>query len=172
MKKINQLIFIILTMLCSLANAELIDDSSQVNPLISLRSLATGVPLNNQQFQDDRKFVWQISEIFPEQSDLRQAGLTQFRAVNTNRCLYSIQNRIITASCDPQDNGSLWQIIPTQLGGVQVKSLRVGKCLSAGNSYDDFILAPCQEDESRVASVKLLWVFAPAAVNASLVPIL
>lgn len=171
MNKIKQLLIGILTTLCSLSHAELIDDSSQVNPLISLRSLATGVPLNNQQFQDDNKFVWQIREVLPTQTNLKQAGLTQFRAVNTARCLYNIKNRIITASCDPQDNGSLWQIIPTQLGGVQIKSLRAGKCLSAGKSYDDFILAPCQEDERRMVSIKLLWVFAPAAVKATLVPI-
>ncbi|RIY32866.1 hypothetical protein CKF54_04010 [Psittacicella hinzii] len=147
--------------------SSLILEQTQVNPLISLRSLATGVPLNNQVLAGDDKYVWQISEVMPQG---KTAGLTQFKVPGTARCLYTLQGRIISANCDPFDNGSLWQVIPTTLGGVQIKSVRAQMCLSAGTSYDDFTLAPCQEDERTLVPLKLLWVFAPAAVNATLVP--
>lgn len=151
--------------------AVLIEDSVQLNPFISLRSLETGVPLENGQFQDEQKTLWVIQEVLPQQSALpAQAGLTQFKVPTLPRCLYSIQDRIIVASCDAFDPGSLWQIIPTSLGGVQIKSLRTGKCLSAGDSYDDFRFAPCQEEERKPVSVKLQWILAPGAVNATLVP--
>ncbi|URL01649.1 hypothetical protein L4F91_09015 [Avibacterium sp. 20-126] len=168
---------IILSLICySLcANAEpstLIDDETQVNPLISLRSLETGVPLPNQQYTDMRNQQWIISEVLPSETSLTKSGLTQFRAIGFPRCLYSIQNRFITANCDPRDNGSLWQLIPSTLGGVQIKSVRTELCLSAGQSYSDYQFAPCQEDENKPVSTKLLWILAPAAMPASLSPAL
>ncbi|OBX05989.1 hypothetical protein QV06_00080 [Gallibacterium genomosp. 3] len=149
----------------------IIDDTTQVNPLITLRSLATGSPLTNGQYEDERNLAWIISEALPQQTLFsNQSGLTQFRAPDLQRCLYTIQNRLITANCDTFDSGSLWRIIPTKMGGVQIKSLRNNLCLSAGNSYSDFRLANCQESETQKASVKLLWLFSPAAINASLSP--
>lgn len=152
-------------------DATLTDDSTQVNPLITLRSLATGSPLINGQYEDERNLTWIISEVLPSQTFFQNiAGITQFRVPGLSRCLYTIQNRIIAANCDPLDSGSLWKIIPSSKGGVQVKSLRNNLCLSAGASHSDFRLASCQEVETEQTSVKLLWIFAPAAVNASLSP--
>lgn len=150
--------------------ADFIDDMEQVNPLISLRSIETGVPLANNQYQDERNLQWIISEVSPTQSTSKRAGMTQFRVPNLERCLYTIQNRLIVASCDPQDFGSLWKIIPTVLGGVEIKSMRTNTCLSAGNGYSDYKLAPCQENENIRVSPKLLWFFAPAVMPAKLSP--
>lgn len=148
-----------------------IEDVTQVNPLISLRSLETGVPLRNGQYKDDRDFQWIMSEVAPTQTLLKNnIGLTQFKAPDLPRCLYTIQERLITASCDPLDNGSLWRIIPSTLGGVQIKSLRNGLCLSAGDSYSDFRLAECQEIENQTVPIQRLWIFAPPAMPASLAP--
>ncbi|MFC0309193.1 hypothetical protein ACFFHK_05655 [Gallibacterium trehalosifermentans] len=154
-----------------ISKSDLIDDTIQVDPLITLRSLATGSPLTNGQFPDERNLTWIIREVLPKSTLFHtSSGLTQFKVPNLERCLYTIQNRIITANCDSFDSGSLWKIIPTVKGGVQIKSLRSEMCLSAGNSYSDFRLAPCQEDPNKNTSVKLLWIFSPAAINASLSP--
>ncbi|QLD65637.1 hypothetical protein [Avibacterium paragallinarum] len=133
-------------------DAELIDDMVQVNPLISLRSLETGVPLINGQYKDQRNFQWIISEVPASETTFKKAGLTQFRVPGLERCLYTIQNRLISESCDPKDAGSLWVIIPTVLGGVEIKSMRTNTCLSAGRKYNDYRLAPCQENEKVTVS--------------------
>ncbi|MFQ1014233.1 hypothetical protein [Avibacterium paragallinarum] len=151
-------------------DAELIDDMVQVNPLISLRSLETGVPLINGQYKDQRNFQWIIREVPESETTFKKAGLTQFSVPGLERCLYTIQNRLISASCDPKDAGSLWVIIPTVLGGVEIKSMRTNTCLSAGRKYNDYRLAPCQENEKITVSPKLLWFFSPASMPAKLSP--
>lgn len=152
-------------------SASLVDDTTQVNRLLTLRNIATGELLRNNQYEDERNLIWIIEEVPPEKTFFQtSSGITQFHTPDLPRCLYTIQNRIITANCDPLDAGSLWQIIPTTKGGVEIKSLRSGQCLSAGDSRLDFRLENCAEDPEQPASVKLLWVFAPAAINTSLSP--
>ncbi|CAM3867259.1 hypothetical protein ACLS0F_06395 [Avibacterium endocarditidis] len=152
------------------AEADFVDDMEQVDPLISLRSIETGVPLKNGQYNDDRNLQWIIREVLASDTILKQAGMTQFKVPGLNRCLYTIQNRLISASCDAKDTGSLWKIIPTELGAVEIKSMRTNTCLSAGKSHSDYRLAPCQENEAVRTSPKLLWFFAPAVMPAKLSP--
>lgn len=172
----TSLIVVLMSLMSSLVwaasqPATLVDDSTQVDTLISLRSLETGVPLYNAQYQDDRKNLWIVKEVLPALTPFKTlSGLTQFKVPALSRCLYTIQDRFVVASCDPADAGSLWQIIPTTLGGVQIKSMRTGTCLSAGDRYSDYRLAPCQEDETKLVSVKRLWIFAPPAIEATLAP--
>lgn len=148
-----------------------IDDSVQVDPLISLRSLATGGILVNGQYTDERNLTWTIREVLPEKTFFQNtSGITQFQTPGLPRCLYTINNRIITANCDPLDAGSLWQLIPSTKGGVQIQSMRSQQCLSAGDRYTDFRLTDCQTDPNQIVSPKLLWILAPAANQATLSP--
>lgn len=177
MKKTIGLFIIFLSLICnylyadSKQDAVLIDDSVQFSPTISLRSLETGVPLSNQQYQDDRQYIWSVQEIDPAKTPFKLShGLSQFKALGFNRCLYTFKTRLIVAHCDPLDSNTLWALLPTSTGALQIESIGSGKCLTAGDSYSDFRLGDCVKDQNTKISVKNLWFLAPPFTPAEISP--
>lgn len=177
MQKFIGLFIALLSLVCHYAFAAnkqdilLIDDSVQFNPAISLRSLETGVPLSNQQYQDNRQFVWHIEEIDAKKTPFKLShGLSQFKALGFDRCLYTFKTRLIVSHCDPLDSNTLWALLPTDTGALQIESIGSGKCLTAGNSYSDFRLGDCVKNQNTSISVKNLWFLAPPFTPAKISP--
>ncbi|AVK81210.1 toxin [Campylobacter fetus] len=175
MKYIYKKIALGLAILISSTSLYAIDEPSDYTPIISIRSLLTGVPITR---DDGGKAAlgsnWTISEIrLPSKLGKFPFGVVQFvSAIQPGDCLsIDIRDKFGITRCESTAvglYGVAFSILPTISSAVQIQSItKRGFCLSVVNPYakqtiDQIGLKPCVVDENQDIPLENLFNISPA----------
>lgn len=157
-----------------------IGGESVVDPVVmnTVRNMGTGGIIPNPFGLIDLDNMWSIHEVKTSDLDLikNPSGFIQFKSPNnTEGCLGSRNEKLITGNCTTLGKDSFFTLIPSTTGAVQIKSVPSQKCIVRGQSIIDFHMGGCVEDLQRtylIVPTGNLWVIgspvAPAKISPSI----
>ncbi|ABK82032.1 hypothetical protein Q4Y15_000268 [Campylobacter fetus] len=159
------------------------DDETNFTPLVSIRSLYSGVILSMEDNPSSLiKTNWNLREITLPYiiSKDYPFGTVQFVSpVNDNVCLgLSLAGKLTTMSCESTavgNYGSVFSILPTNTSAVQIEAVAgLNECLSIVNSYasssmDKFGVRKCIKDPNKNILLENLIVIGSAFMPAKVV---
>lgn len=146
------------------------DDLGQENTsLFTLRNIQSGFMLYNGLDQQGRETLgWSLVEVETpiEASLVDQSGWIMFQSPGTNQCLGSPDGRVlIKMPCNSSGNKTIFTLITSTTGAVQIKSIPSGMCiLDSSNSGLSFPLGKCINDIQKLYEVipqRNLWMLNP-----------
>ncbi|MEG0197156.1 MAG: hypothetical protein RR676_08145 [Acinetobacter sp.] len=152
---------------------ESIADSVVMN---TVRNIGTGGIIPNPFGLIDLDNMWSIHEVKTSDVDLikNPSGFIQFQSPNnTEGCLGSSNEKLITGNCSTLGKDSFFTLIPSTTGAVQIKSVVSQKCIVRGQSIVDFHMGSCVEDLQRtylIVPTGNLWVIGPPVAPAKISP--
>lgn len=157
-----------------------IKNSNEQSPstLINIRNVQTGGIIINLQGEDFNRNNWALREVHVPGLDLvhNPSGFVQFLNPDGNECLsVSGQHISVTDNCSPNNKSSLFTMIPSTSGAVQIKSISSNLCITNGIGIIDFRLGPCVDNlatPSKVIDTGRLWMINPPIAPAKLSPAL
>ncbi|HDX6329453.1 hypothetical protein [Campylobacter fetus] len=147
------------------------DDETNFTPLVSIRSLYSGVILSMEDNPSSLiKTNWNLREITLPYiiSKDYPFGTVQFVSpVNDNVCLgLSLAGKLTTMSCESTavgNYGSVFSILPTNTSAVQIEAV------AASSSMDKFVVRKCIKDPNKNILLENLIVIGSAFMPAKVV---
>ncbi|HBZ9867804.1 TPA: toxin [Salmonella enterica subsp. houtenae] len=142
-----------------------------------MRNVQSGYIINNVVDQSGREMNnWQlVPQVTP--SDVlavSPGGWVQFKDPMSFSCLTDQGGRSVSkGSCDIKNQSSLFILIPSTTGAVQIMSFTSGKCLVDKAEGAGFIFGECVADVSRpflTVPEKNLWMLNPPVTASSVAP--
>ncbi|ECY4647022.1 toxin [Salmonella enterica subsp. enterica] len=151
--------------------------ATENSSLFSIRNVQSGYIINNVVDQFGREMNnWQlVPQVTPaDVLAINPSGWVQFKDPKSFSCLIDQSGRSISkGTCDIKNKSSLFILIPSTTGAVQIKSFSSGKCLVDKLEGAGFIFGECVADASRpflTVPEKNLWMLNPPVTASSVAP--
>lgn len=151
--------------------------SAENSALFSIRNIQSGYIINNVLDRFGRELNnWQlVPQVTPvDVLAINPGGWVQFKDPESFSCLIDDEGRTISkGSCDIKNKSSLFILIPSTTGAVQIKSFSSGKCLVDKVEGAGFVFGECVADVSRpflTVPEKNLWMLNPPVTASSIAP--
>ncbi|EED1372246.1 toxin [Escherichia coli] len=181
MKRLIIIVTILLIAGCSSsqeADNNLIDElGKENNSLFTFRNIQSGLMLYNKLDQHGRETTgWEVVPVKTPAEALvtDQSGWIMIRTPNTDQCLGTPDGRnLLKMQCNPTDNKTLFSLIPSTTGAVQIKSVLSGLCfLDSKNSGLNFETGKCIADFKKpfeIVPQSHLWMLNPLNTESSVI---
>lgn len=146
--------------------------------LFSLRNIQSGFMIYNILDQKGREQSgWKL---IPQETPIEvlattPGGWIQFKDPVTQQCLNARGGRALSkGTCDIRDKESLFILIPSTTGAVQIQSVYSGDCILDKNNTDSFLFGKCISDLQQpqlIVPEKNLWMLNPPVTPSTPAPI-
>lgn len=151
------------------ANNQIDELGKENNSLFTFRNIQSGLMIHNGLDLHGRETIgWEIVPVkTPEEALVTdQSGWIMIRTPNTDQCLGTPDGRnLLKMTCNPTDKKTLFSLIPSTTGAVQIKSVLSGLCfLDSKNSGLSFETGKCIADFKKpfeVVPQNHLWMLNP-----------
>lgn len=145
--------------------------------LFSVRNVQSGFMISNVLDQQGYELRgWQlIPQITPfEVLAQSPSGWVQFKDPGSDYCLVAQAGRSLSKSiCNVKNKETLFILIPSTTGAVQIQSVASGTCIIDKEDSDNFKFSKCIADVRRpdlVIPEKNLWMLNPPVIASSIAP--
>ncbi|EDQ1985366.1 toxin [Salmonella enterica] len=146
--------------------------------LFSIRNIQSGFMITNILDQQGREQSgWELiqQETPIEVLATTPGGWIQFHDPITRQCLNAINGVALTkGTCDLKNRASLFVLIPSTTGAVQIQSVHSKTCIIDQDNTDHFLFGRCVADiqnPQQVVPEKNLWMLNPPVTASSMAPI-
>lgn len=129
-------------------------------PVLTLRSLLTGAPLENQQYGEhsEKNLHWELIDI-----TVSNMNVVQFRVPNTQKCftgglVQDCQDTALTA----------FVLVPTDTGAFIIQQAFSGGACLASRGFGDLRFEQCLRGQIKSQDLPFLWALMPPFGNGKL----
>ncbi|EAO6410083.1 toxin [Salmonella enterica] len=152
--------------------------SAENGSLFSIRNVQSGSFIENQLDQFGRELAnWQIVPQVTPASILatNPSGWVQIKDPESSQCLSAQGGESLgKVICNIRNKDTLFILIPSTTGAVQIKAFGSGKCLADKTTGSNFIFDNCVADVNRPfvpVPEKKLWMLNPPLTESSVAPV-
>ncbi|EBX7469999.1 toxin [Salmonella enterica subsp. enterica] len=146
--------------------------------LFSIRNIQSGFMIENILDQKGQEQSgWQLiqQETPAEVLAITPGGWVQFKDPVTQQCLNAPGGMALSkGTCDIKNKESLFILIPSTTGAVQIKSVYTGNCILDKNNTDHFTFGKCIADFRQpqlIVPPKNLWMLNPPVTPSPPAPV-
>lgn len=148
------------------------------NSRFSLRNIQSGQVIINISDQQGRELVgWELFSVsVPDREASKYpGGWVEFSVPSSDRCLALVNSTTLDkAPCGASGNITVFTLIPSTTGAVQIKSVGFGTCIQDVDlGTDHFTMGRCIEDVSNPTETvpeRSLWMLNPPSNESPLTP--